>query len=71
LHGVEDQGEVHYKMAVNEFDVVLGYIEKYNFFTQKMDCYSKDRVLILAGLSAGFGFSTESILKAKCRVQIN
>ena len=25
LHGVEDQGEVYYKMAVNEFDYVLGY----------------------------------------------
>jgi hypothetical protein len=33
LHGIEDQGETHYKMAVNELDFILGYIEKYNFFT--------------------------------------
>jgi hypothetical protein len=37
LHGIEDQGEIHYKMALNELDFILGYIEKYNFFTKKID----------------------------------
>jgi hypothetical protein len=36
-----------------------------------MDGFSKDRVMILAGLSAGFAFSTDMILKGNSRLQIN
>jgi hypothetical protein len=36
-----------------------------------MDGFSKDRVMILVGLAAGFGFSTDSILKGNSRLQIN
>jgi hypothetical protein len=32
-----------------------------------MDGFSKDRVMILVGLAAGFGFSTDTILKVNSR----
>ena len=67
MHSLKDHSINHYKMAVNHLELILDFIEKYNFFTQKMDGFSKSRVLILLGLSAGFGFSTDSILKGNCR----
>jgi hypothetical protein len=36
-----------------------------------MDGFSKDRVMILVGLAAGFGFSTDTILKGNSRFQMN
>ena len=50
---------MHYKIAVNEFDYLLGYIEKYNFLTPKMGGFSKGSALTLLGLAAGFAFSAD------------
>jgi hypothetical protein len=59
LHGIENHGDIHYTMAVNELDFILGSIEKFNFFTPKIDGFSKDRVMILLGIASGFGFNTD------------
>jgi hypothetical protein len=36
-----------------------------------MDSFSKERALILVGLAAGFGLSTDSILRGNSRQPIN
>ena len=67
LHGIEGLGETHQKVVVNELDLVMTFVDRYNYFTQKLSCYSKDRTIILLGLSAGFSLTTDLLLKGNSR----
>ena len=60
---MESRDEQHYKVAGNHLDYVLSTVEKYNFFTSKMDFFSKDRLFPIIGLSAGFCFNTDDMVR--------
>ena len=46
---------------------MINSIERYNFFTNKMDFCNTDRIFNLIGLSAGFAFPVDDILRANSR----
>ena len=67
LQGQENRNDSHYKVAGNQLGYILNSIEKYNYFTNKMDFFSSDRVFNLVGLSAGFAFSVDDMIKSNVK----
>jgi len=40
---------------------------KFNYFTNKMDFFSTDRVFNLVGISAGFAFSVDDMIRGNVK----
>ncbi len=67
LQGYSDREDDHYKLAVSHIDYVLSQIEKFNFFTSKLDYFSKIRLFPIIGLSCGLGIECDDILKGNIK----
>ena len=49
----------------------MNSIEKFNYFTNKMDFFSIDRVFNLVGISAGFAFSVDDMIRGNVKQSLN
>ena len=54
-------------MVAYNLDYLLSAIEKYNFFTNKMNFFSKLRLMPIIGLAIGFAFSTNDLVRANVK----
>ena len=53
------------KIVILKLDYILSFMERFFFFSEFVDCISKNSLIQLLGLSAGFVLTAEDIIKAK------
>lgn len=57
----------HYKYVAYELDYILTSIERYYFFMEFTDSYSKPKAATILGLAAGFVFSADHFIAANLK----
>lgn len=65
--GFDDREEDHKNIIAYNAEYMLSAIEKVHFLTKKMNFFSKLRLLPVIGLSIGFAFSTDDLIKANVK----